>query len=81
MTKKKLPWDFKKVSWVAPFPTTKEITFFVTNSAKLISIILIALIGDKLEQCQCGTKLSIYVKNEKINIPKKYTKIFWVYMI
>ena len=30
----------------------------------------------KSEHCQFGTKLSIYVKNKKINSQKKYTKNF-----
>ena len=50
--------------------------FFVENLAKLITIILITLIGNWSEHFQCGTKLSIYVKNEKINSQKKYTKNF-----
>ena len=29
--KKKLPWDFKKVSWVTPFPTTPSHRLFLAN--------------------------------------------------
>ena len=52
----------------------KRDCFFAKNLAK--TIILIALISDRSENCQCGTKLSSYVKNEKINNQKKCTKNF-----